>query len=69
MTLRPYQQRAINLLYDHLRNHDGNPCIVMPTGSGKSHVIAEICYMPISCLSIGRWRRSASTQQASAVVM
>lgn len=41
--LRPYQQRAITELYAYLRAEDGNPCIVMPTGSGKSHVIAQLC--------------------------
>jgi DNA repair protein RadD len=41
--LREYQQRTIDQLYDWLRNYDGHPCIVLPTGSGKSHVIAELC--------------------------
>jgi len=41
--LRDYQQRAIDQLYEWLRNNDGNPCIVMPTGSGKSHIIAQLC--------------------------
>nr|WP_321503250.1 DEAD/DEAH box helicase family protein [uncultured Dethiosulfovibrio sp.] len=26
-----------------MRANDGNPCLVMPTGSGKSHVIAGLC--------------------------
>lgn len=26
-----------------MRANDGNPCVVMPTGSGKSHVIAGLC--------------------------
>lgn len=43
MKLRPYQQRAIDLLYRWLRDNRGNPCLVMPTGSGKSHVIAALC--------------------------
>ena len=43
-TLRPYQQRAVDLLYQWFADGNaGNPCIVMPTGSGKSHVIAHIC--------------------------
>src|SRR6056297_3205219 len=42
MTLRPYQQLAIDQLYDWLHNNEGNPCIVMPTGSGKSVVLAHI---------------------------
>ena len=43
MALRDYQQRAITMLFTWLRYNPGNPCIVMPTGSGKSHVIAELC--------------------------
>jgi DNA repair protein RadD len=44
MTLRPYQQRAIDELYKWLEaNPTGHPCIVLPTGSGKSHVIAALC--------------------------
>lgn len=42
--LRDYQQRAITQLYDWFRaGNDGNPCLVLPTGSGKSHIIAELC--------------------------
>jgi DNA repair protein RadD len=41
--LRPYQQRTITMLYDWLRDNDGNPCLVLPTGAGKSHIIAELC--------------------------
>lgn len=44
MQLRPYQQRTIDLLYQWFRNNpEGNPCVVMATGSGKSHVIAALC--------------------------
>jgi DNA repair protein RadD len=42
MNLRPYQQSAVNAVYEHLRNKDNNPCIVLPTGTGKSVVIAKI---------------------------
>ena len=42
-TLRDYQKRTIGLTYDYLRTHDGNPCIVLPTGAGKSHVVAQLC--------------------------
>ena len=49
--LRKYQQIAIDQLYDWFRsNNYGNPCIVLPTGSGKSHVVASICQD-----SIDRW--------------
>jgi DNA repair protein RadD len=42
--LRRYQQRAIDLLYDWFgANDDGNPCLVLPTGSGKSHIVAALC--------------------------
>lgn len=43
MSLRPYQAETINLTYDWMRNNKGkNPCIVLPTGSGKSHIIAQL---------------------------
>jgi DNA repair protein RadD len=42
--LRPYQQRALDQLYAWFeQNKEGNPCIVAPTGSGKSHMIAAFC--------------------------
>jgi DNA repair protein RadD len=42
--LRDYQQRAIDDLYTWFSsNATGNPCLEMPTGSGKSHVVAELC--------------------------
>lgn len=42
--LRDYQRRAIDDLYSWFdANEKGHPCLVMPTGSGKSHVIAELC--------------------------
>ena len=42
--LRDYQQNTLNDLYQWFRdNHTGNPCVVLPTGSGKSHVIAALC--------------------------
>lgn len=42
MKLRPYQQEAVNAAYQHLRERDDNPCIVLPTGTGKSLVLAQI---------------------------
>lgn len=42
--LRDYQARAISDLYAWFeQNPEGNPCLVLPTGSGKSHVIAALC--------------------------
>lgn len=44
MELREYQQRAIDQLYEWLRNNPkGYPCLVLPTGSGKSHIVAALC--------------------------
>ena len=42
MELRPYQQEAVNAVYEHLREKDNNPCVVLPTGTGKSLVLAQI---------------------------
>lgn len=42
--LRYYQQEAIEAAYDYLRaNKSKNPCIVLPTGAGKTPVLATIC--------------------------
>lgn len=44
MKLRDYQQRTLDKLYEWFADgHVGNPCVVLPTGSGKSHVIAALC--------------------------
>lgn len=44
MGLRPYQRKALDMLYEWFRaNPVGHPCLVLPTGAGKSHVIAELC--------------------------
>ena len=42
--LRDYQQRAIDQLYQWMRDGgEGNPCLVLPTGAGKSHIVAALC--------------------------
>lgn len=44
MILRDYQRQAIDSLYEWFRENDtGNPCLVLPTGAGKSVVLAEFC--------------------------
>jgi hypothetical protein len=48
MQLRNYQQQSVNAVYDYLRENSGNPAIVCPTGSGKSHIIAQICSDAVS---------------------
>jgi DNA repair protein RadD len=40
MELRGYQRGAIDALYDYFGQNTGNPLVVMPTGTGKSVVIA-----------------------------
>ncbi|MBC7772935.1 MAG: DEAD/DEAH box helicase, partial [Pyrinomonadaceae bacterium] len=40
---RWYQIGAVAAVYQHLRERDGNPCVVIPTGAGKTIVIAQIC--------------------------
>ena len=42
--LREYQQRAIDQLYAWFASNDhGHPCLVLPTGAGKSHIVAALC--------------------------
>lgn len=43
MSLRSYQQKALDELYLWISKNTGNPCLVLPTGSGKSHIIAHFC--------------------------
>ena len=41
--LRPYQTESIESTLRYMAENDGNPLIVLPTGTGKSVVIAEFC--------------------------
>lgn len=42
--LRDYQQRTLDQLYAWFEaGNRGNPCLVLPTGSGKSHIVAALC--------------------------
>ena len=42
--LRDYQTRTIDQLYAWFSaGNQGNPCLVLPTGSGKSHIVAALC--------------------------
>jgi DNA repair protein RadD len=50
ITLRPYQQAAIEAVYRYLRDYDDNPCIVLPTAAGKTPCIARICKD-----AVGQW--------------
>jgi len=42
LTLRPYQREAVEAVYRHLRERDDNPCVVIPTGGGKTPVMARM---------------------------
>ena len=57
-SLRDYQSRSISMLYDWFRQNSGHPCLVLPTGSGKSWINrgivsgrAEILTNPAACAS------------------
>lgn len=43
MQLRPYQADAVTACYNALRTRTDNPCIVLPTGAGKTALIGTIC--------------------------
>ncbi len=42
ITPRPYQQDALDALDNHIQAKTSNPCVVIPTGGGKSILIAWI---------------------------
>lgn len=43
MILRPYQEKTIYLISEYFKKTNLNLCVVLPTGSGKSHIIAGLC--------------------------
>jgi len=43
ITLRPYQHDAIESIFQYFGTKSGNPIVAMPTGTGKSVVIAGFC--------------------------
>ena len=43
IALRPYQEAAVAAVYEHLRSRDDNPVVVLPTGSGKTCILAQLC--------------------------
>ena len=45
LTLRPYQEAAIGGLFDWWQRETGNGLLVLPTGTGKSIVIARLCQL------------------------
>ncbi len=53
LVLRPYQEAAVAAVYEHLRMRNDNPVVVLPTGAGKSLVIAKLAYDAV-CQWLGR---------------
>ena len=52
MPLRDYQADAIASAYQFLRDRPGeNPCIVIPTGGGKTPILSSICHDAVT-----KWR-------------
>lgn len=49
MIPRPYQEESFDALDRHVKTNANNPCVVLPTGAGKSYVIA---------LVIQRWKEA-----------
>lgn len=41
MELRPYQQEAVDAVFDYFGKQRGNPLVVVPTGGGKSVILSE----------------------------
>ncbi|MFM7165223.1 MAG: DEAD/DEAH box helicase, partial [Planctomycetaceae bacterium] len=51
ISLRPYQEQAKAALYEHLRQRDDNPCVVIPTAGGKTPLMASVCKD-----AVGQWQ-------------
>lgn len=45
---RWYQEGAVNAFFNYFEQHDGNPLFAIPTGGGKSLIIAMLCYSILS---------------------
>jgi DNA repair protein RadD len=43
MQLREYQTAAVDAIYQYLAQQQGNPVAVLPTGSGKTPLLATLC--------------------------
>lgn len=50
--LRPYQQQAVQATVEHFRQSDQSAVIVLPTGAGKSLVIAELARIAKGCILV-----------------
>lgn len=73
LTLRPYQEKALTDLWQWFAEKDGDPLVVLPTGAGKSLVIAEWCRLvfetdPTACILVVTHVRELVQQNAAELV-
>lgn len=73
LQLRPYQEQALSDLWRWFAEQDGNPLVVLPTGAGKSLVIAEWCKLvfdtdPTACILVVTHVRELVAQNAAELV-
>lgn len=73
ITLRPYQEKALSDLWQWFAKETGNPLVVLPTGAGKSLVIAEWCKLvfetdPGACILVVTHVRELVAQNAAELV-
>lgn len=73
LTLRPYQEEALTNLWDWFSSRDGNPLVILPTGAGKSLVIAEWSKLvfetdPSACILVLTHVRELVQQNAAELV-
>jgi DNA repair protein RadD len=73
LVLRPYQEAALADLWQWFAEKDGNPLVVLPTGAGKSLVIAEWCKLvfetdPGACILVVTHVRELVAQNAAELV-
>jgi DNA repair protein RadD len=70
--LRPYQREAVDVLYAYRQRGGGEGLIVIPTGSGKSPVVAHAFRLPrrdaarlIAATRSIEWRRAPHPCEAT----
>ncbi|MEA3264113.1 MAG: DEAD/DEAH box helicase family protein [Pseudomonadota bacterium] len=73
LTLRPYQEAALTDLWGWFTNQSGNPLVILPTGAGKSLVIAEWSKLvfetdPTACILVLTHVRELVAQNAAELV-
>jgi len=73
MAPRPYQQEALDALDRHVCEHTTNPCVVIPTGGGKSILIAwiiqrwKVDYPPFRCCILAHRKELVAQNSAELI--